>query len=103
MTLNETLKQLKALGDEAMRKQNAKWGVGDNQFGVKHGDIRALAKKIKSSPELAMPLWKTRNIDAQYLAAQTPQAGYRHWREIGNLSGLSRFEGLHVTLRPDLD
>jgi 3-methyladenine DNA glycosylase AlkD len=68
MTLNETLKQLKALGNEAMRKQNAKWGAGDSQFGVKHGDIRALAKKLKSNPELAMPLWKTGNIDAQYLA-----------------------------------
>src|SRR5262245_2907399 len=34
---------------------------------------------------------------------QTPQAGHRHWREVGNLSGLSRFEGLHLTLRPDLD
>src|SRR5262249_49910991 len=39
-----------------------------NQFGVKHGDIRVLAKKLKSHPELAMPLWKTGNIDAQYLA-----------------------------------
>jgi 3-methyladenine DNA glycosylase AlkD len=68
MTLNETLKQLKALGNEVMRKQNAKWGAGDNQFGVKHGDIRVLAKKLKSNPELAMPLWKTGNVDAQYLA-----------------------------------
>ena len=68
MTLNETLKQLKALGNEAVRKQNAKWGGGDNQFGVKHIDIRVLAKKLKSHPELAMPLWKTGNIDAQYLA-----------------------------------
>ena len=33
MTLNETLKQLKALGNEATRKHNAKWGAGDNQFG----------------------------------------------------------------------
>jgi 3-methyladenine DNA glycosylase AlkD len=68
MTLNETIKQLKALGNEAMRKQNAKWRAGDTQFGVKHGDIRALAKKLKANPELAMPLWKTGNIDAQYLA-----------------------------------
>jgi 3-methyladenine DNA glycosylase AlkD len=68
MTLNETLKQLKALGNEAVRNQNAKWRAGDNQFGVKHGDIRALAKKLKANPELAMPLWKTGNIDAQYLA-----------------------------------
>jgi len=68
MTLEETLRQLESLGDETIRKQNAKWRAGDNQFGVKHGDIRALAKKIKSSPELAMPLWQTGNIDAQYLA-----------------------------------
>src|SRR6516164_2614657 len=68
MTLNETLKQLKALGNEAVRKQNAKWGAGDNQFGVKHGDIRVLAKKIQSNPELAMPLWETGNVDAQLLA-----------------------------------
>ena len=68
MTLNETLKQLKALGSEATRAHNAMWGADDNQFGVKHGDIRALAKKIKASPALAMPLWKTGNIDAQYLA-----------------------------------
>jgi 3-methyladenine DNA glycosylase AlkD len=68
MTLNETLKQLKALGNEATRKHNAKWGAGDNQFGVKHGDIRALAKTMGSDPALAMSLWKTGNVDAQLLA-----------------------------------
>jgi 3-methyladenine DNA glycosylase AlkD len=68
MTLNETLKQLKALGNEAMRKHNTKNGAADNQFGVKHGDIRVLAKKIHSNRELAMPLWQTRNVDAQLLA-----------------------------------
>src|ERR1051325_3305018 len=68
MTLNESLAQLKALGNEAIRKHNAKWGAGDNQFGVKHGDIRALAKKLQSNSELAMPLWQTGNVDAQLLA-----------------------------------
>src|SRR5262245_28305451 len=68
MTLNETLKQLKALGNEKTRAHNTKWGAGDNQFGVKHGDIRALAKKVQSNPELAMPLWETGNVDAQLLA-----------------------------------
>jgi SAP domain-containing new25 len=29
--------------------------------------------------------------------------GDRHWRDVGNLSGLSCFEGLHVPLRPHLD
>jgi len=69
MTLKETLAQLKALGNEATRKHNAKWGAGDNQFGVKHGDIRALAKKIGSDDKLAVALWETGNVDAQLLAA----------------------------------
>lgn len=68
MTLKDALKQLKALGNEATRKHNTKWGAGDNQFGVKHGDIRALAKALKASPELATPLWETGNADAQLLA-----------------------------------
>jgi hypothetical protein len=212
MTLKKTLKQLESLGDEGMRAYNIKGGAGDN-FGVKLGDIRVLAKKIKTDHELAMALWKTGNTDAQFLAAlvikpkslsademdrmvrsvtysrvadwlisyvvkqhpdkeslrqgwmttkdkwaaragwsltadriakesgrarprgasgshrirdgergsgsamddersacgnwnslpQTPQAGHRHWREVGSLSRLSRFKGLHLTVRPDLD
>ena len=69
MTLNETLKQLKALGNEKVRAQNAKGGAGDNQFGVSLGDIRVLAKKIKTDHALALSLWDTGNVDAQFLAA----------------------------------
>src|SRR4051812_13047452 len=69
MTLDETLEQLKALANEKTRAHNTKYGAGDNQFGVKHGDIRALAKKVQSNHEFAMSLWKTGNVDAQLLAA----------------------------------
>ncbi len=68
MTLDETLQQLKALGNETTRAYNAKHGAGDSQFGVKAGDIRVLAKTIKTDPELAMSLWETGNLDAQLLA-----------------------------------
>ncbi len=68
MTLNETLKQLKALGNAKVRAQNAKGGAGDNQFGVSLGDIRTLAKKIKTDHDLALELWDTGNVDAQFLA-----------------------------------
>lgn len=68
MTLNETLKQLKTLGNAKVRAQNAKSGAGDNQFGVSLGDIRALAKKIRTNHELALSLWETGNIDAQFLS-----------------------------------
>ena len=68
MTLNETLKQLKALGNEKMRAHNTKNGAGDNQFGVSLGDIRVLAKKIRTDHPLALSLWETGNVDARFLA-----------------------------------
>jgi len=68
VTLEETLRQLESLGNAGVRAQNAKSGAGDNQFGVKRGDLRILANKIKTNHELALSLWKTGNIDAQFLA-----------------------------------
>ena len=73
VTLEETLRQLESLGNAGVRAQNAKsgpWGrgAGDNQFGVSRGDVRKLANKIKTNHELALALWKTGNVDAQYLA-----------------------------------
>ena len=69
MTLKETLKQLQALGTAKVRAQNAKAGAGDNQYGVSLGDVRTLAKKIRTNHELALELWETGNADAQFLAA----------------------------------
>jgi 3-methyladenine DNA glycosylase AlkD len=68
MTLKEILRQLESLGNERVRAHNSKNGAGNNQFGAKHGDIRILANKIKTNHELALSLWKTGNIDAQFLA-----------------------------------
>lgn len=58
MTLKEALKEIESLGNEKMRAYNTKNGAGDNQFGVQLGDIRVLAKKIKTNDELAMALWR---------------------------------------------
>jgi 3-methyladenine DNA glycosylase AlkD len=69
MTLKETMKQLESLGNEKVRAHNTKYGAGKNQFGVSMGDIRKLAKKIKTNHGLALELWKTGNVDAQFLAA----------------------------------
>jgi 3-methyladenine DNA glycosylase AlkD len=67
-TLEEILRQLESLGDEKTRAHNSKYGAGDNQFGVKLGDIRTLANKIKTNHELALSLWNSGNTDAQLLA-----------------------------------
>jgi 3-methyladenine DNA glycosylase AlkD len=68
MTLKDTLAQLESLGNEKVRAQNKKNGAGGNQFGVRLGDIRKLAAKIKTSHQLAIALWDTGNIDARLLA-----------------------------------
>ena len=68
MTVKEILAQLESLADDARRVHNTKAGVPENQFGVKLGDIRAMAKKIKTDHELALKLWGTGNVEAQLLA-----------------------------------
>jgi 3-methyladenine DNA glycosylase AlkD len=68
MTVKEALRQLKALGNEKMRAQNTKNGAGADQFGVRLGDIRTVAKDIGIDHELALSLWETGNVEAQLLA-----------------------------------
>lgn len=68
MTIKEILTQLKGLGNETVRTRNLKYGSGDDQFGVKMGDLRTIAKKIKTDHELAKDLWKTGNLEARLLA-----------------------------------
>jgi 3-methyladenine DNA glycosylase AlkD len=51
-----------------MRAQNTRHGAGENQFGVRRGDVRKLAKEIKTNHELALALWATGNVDAHFLA-----------------------------------
>lgn len=68
MTLEIAMQQLKALGHEKVRAQNIRHGADENQFGVRLGDIRKLAAKIKHDKELAHALWDTGNLDARLLA-----------------------------------
>ena len=67
MTVEQALTQLESLGNEKVRAMNTKNGAHENQFGVKMGDIRAIANKIKVDHELGLALWDTGNIEAQLL------------------------------------
>jgi len=67
-TLDEALKVLENFGHAKVRERNAKNGAPDNQFGVQMGDIRAIAKSIKSNHELGIELWESGNVDAMLLA-----------------------------------
>lgn len=67
MTLDAVMAELESLEDERMLKHHLKAGAGKNLFGAKTGDIRKVAKKIKTDPELAKQLWKTGNLEAMML------------------------------------
>ena len=68
MILSEVMTRLEALGSAKIRELNVRGGAGENQFGVKSGDLRTLAKEIKLNPALAAELWATGNVDARLLA-----------------------------------
>lgn len=66
--LKEVLAQLEALGDEKVRARSVRAGGDANQFGVLSGDLRKLAKKLKTNHALGLALWETGNMDARMLA-----------------------------------
>lgn len=68
MTLSETMARLESLADEKFKAIYAKRGEAASHFGVKMGDLRAVAKEIKSDHELALQLWATGCLDAMLLA-----------------------------------
>ena len=70
MTLTEALKHLEVLSNQKMDAQylSKRNGAGDNQFDVRIGDIRKVAKRIKTKHELALSLWNTNNTEGGLLA-----------------------------------
>lgn len=113
LTPQDALAQLEALGDDARRAHNAKTGPDGipgvpmhKQFGVKTGDIRALAKKIKADHALAMELWKTGNLDAQLLAILVMQPKQLSAKDVDRLVREARFswvaEWLHAYIVKEL-
>lgn len=71
MTLDEVMSTLKALGSEGTRRVMRNHGAPESDerfFGVKVGDLKPIAKKIKGDQALALALYATGNSDAMYLA-----------------------------------
>lgn len=68
MKLKEVMTELEKLGTEQQRKTYRNHGAKDAMFGVKIGDLKVVAKRIKGNQELALELYETGNLDAMYLA-----------------------------------
>jgi 3-methyladenine DNA glycosylase AlkD len=83
--LPSTLQRLEALGNARVRTLNIRNGAGDNQFGVKLGDIRKLADSIRVDHDLALALWQTGNLDARLLAILLMKPKYLSNEEIDRM------------------
>jgi 3-methyladenine DNA glycosylase AlkD len=67
--LDQVMSELAQLGSAQTVKTFARHGAPvESMFGVKVGDLKTIAKKIKGNQELAMELYATGNSDAMYLA-----------------------------------
>jgi 3-methyladenine DNA glycosylase AlkD len=68
MTQDQILDELKSKSDEKMLRHHQRSGATGVFYGVKMGDIRALARKLKNGHDLGRSLWETGVLEARMLA-----------------------------------
>jgi len=68
LTVEETMAELRAMGEDNIKRILLKHGVKEPLFGVKVENLKKLQKKIKTDYHLAKQLYATGNADAMYLA-----------------------------------
>lgn len=68
MKLREVMAALEAKGSESIKRILMKHGAKEPFFGVRVGDMKPIAQKLKGEQALALELYATGNGDAQYLA-----------------------------------
>lgn len=68
MNFEQVMHELEEMGSEQTRKTYKRHGFKEPMYGVKIGDLKKLAKKIKKDHELGLELYRTGNYDAKYLA-----------------------------------
>ena len=68
LTVDQVMSELEKKGSEQTRKTLVRHCTVGPMFGVKIGDLKVIAKKIKGEQELACSLFETGNHDAMYLA-----------------------------------
>jgi 3-methyladenine DNA glycosylase AlkD len=68
MTISDVLTKLEALGTEQLRAQNVRHGYVGEQYGVKLGELRTIAKSIKLNTAFGLELWQTECLEARLVA-----------------------------------
>ncbi len=82
MKLPDVMTTLERLGTEQQRKTYRNHGATAEMFGVKIGDLKSMAKKLKGEQALALDLYRTGNLDAMYLAGLVADGGKMTRKEL---------------------
>ncbi len=81
-TVDEVMTELAKKGSEQTRNIYRRHGAPESMFGVKVGDLKPIAKKIKNNQQLALTLYDTGNADAQYLAGMVADGAQMTKRQL---------------------
>lgn len=68
MSTSKIMEELAQLGSEQTRKTFRNHGAPESMFGVKVGDLKPIAKRLKGQQATALELYDSGNSDAMYLA-----------------------------------
>jgi len=80
--VSSIMTELEKKGSEQTRKTFLRHGAPEDMFGVKVGDLKPIAKRIKGRQELACQLYDTGNSDAMYLAGLVADGGQMNKRQL---------------------
>lgn len=95
--LDNIMKELQTLGNEQIKKIYINHGAKEPLYGVKTGDLKPIANRIKKDYELSMKLYETGNYDAMYLAGmiadsqKMTEENFYSWIEKAYCHGLSDY------------
>ena len=85
MKFSQVMEELKAFGSPSTRKTYARHGIVGSIFGVKHGDLHKLVRKIEIDHPLALELWHSGNFDAQILATMIMDPAQLKMKDLAEL------------------
>jgi len=100
MKLQEVMAALEAKGSESVKQLWLKHGAREPFFGVKIGDLKPIAKKLKGGQALALELYATGNGDAQYLAGLIADGRQMTARQLQSWANTAAWDMISGTIVP---
>ncbi|WP_152189717.1 DNA alkylation repair protein [Georgenia satyanarayanai] len=92
VAVDDVMAELAALEDPRMREANERRG---DDHGVNLGQLRAVAKRLKTQPELARALWRTEDTAARLLAVLVSRPKAYAWDELDAMLREARSPKVH--------